>query len=464
MIPEADWICVIGVDVHWYERSLPLLQADTKKRLIFLDIEGIGGSFPNSQVSVLTVSSLQEMLQAAKKIGWKSVFHTLALVGQEKAPEMALQFESAVRKYKEAAHLILSDWADVGETVLKHAFLHWNSLPDVRSGLGLKGRFEGIPAVICGGGPSLKKNLHHLDPEKTLIFAGGAALHQLTVAPHFAASIDRKAPFKMFKQHSFWEVPFFYQSRMNPENFSLLHGEQLYIPDGCYPAEAWLAGLELFDGGWTVGTFLIALAAWLGCDPIICTGMDFCYENECKYGASEKVDSLEGLVSVEDRFGRKTWSQRDWLMAADWIDELAKRRWDKTFIDATEGGLRLARLQEKTLQEVMSSLNCSIDLEAKVHAEVMGLDWMAIPLDRMDEWKRSLKRCLALCKKELKQREPVIWDEEIVYQMLLFPLWQIWSPVFERELEVDSQPLPFEEKLRLNQILFFQRVLYEQAN
>jgi hypothetical protein len=112
----------------------------------------------------------------------------------------------------------------------------------------------------------------------------------------------------------------------------------------------------------------------------------------------------------------------------------------------------------------MGTLSPKIDLSGRVHSEIMSLDWMSIPLQRMDLWKKSVKRCLALCKKGLKHQEPIFWDQEIVYQTLLFPLWQIWSPLFERELEVDAQPMSLEEKLRLNQILFFQRVLYEQAN
>ncbi|HAB98495.1 MAG TPA: hypothetical protein DCE71_01575 [Parachlamydiales bacterium] len=463
--PEADWICVVGVSAELYEQYLPSLSEDNKKRLIFLDPEGGATCFQHPQVAVFPARSSQEVLQAAKKIGWKSVFHTAAVVDLVKSPELAAQFEQALIKHKEAAHLLLSDWADVGESVIKRAFAHWNSLPDVRSALSLKDRFQQIPAIICGGGPSLKKNIHHVDPDKALIFAGGAALNQLPIEPHFAASIDRDASPAFFHRQPFWQIPFFYQSRMNPKNFSSLHGEKLYVPDGCYPAESWLSGSELFDGGWTVGTFLTSLAVLLGCDPIIYVGMDLCYEETQKYAFCEAPASSEKLVETLNRFGQKVSSQRDWLMAADWMAKLASQRWDKTFVNATEGGLRLqGPIKEASLQEVLGSLPIQPDLSGRVHAEIMTLDWMSIPLERMNEWKKSMKRCLSLCKKGLKHREPISWDREIVYQTLLFPLWQIWGPLFERELEVDSQPMSLEEKLRLNQILFFQRVLHEQAN
>jgi Uncharacterized protein conserved in bacteria len=348
-LPEADWICVIGVSIEIYEQYLPKLNEDKKSRLVFLDVEGNAPTFEHAQVFVFPAQSSQEVTQAARKIGWKSVFHTAAVFDFAKQPDIASKFEKALKKDKEAAHLLLSDWADVGESVLKHAFSHWNSLPDVRSALALKDRFQGIAAVICGGGPSLKKNIQHLDPDKALIFAGGAALNQLLIEPHFAASIDRGASPAFFSRQSFWQTPFFYQSRMNPQNFSLLHGEKLYVPDGCYPAESWLSGHELFDGGWTVGTFLTSLAVWLGCDPIVYIGMDLCYEQDQKYAFCETSTSSEGLVSTSNRFGQTVLSQRDWLMAADWMAELAARRWDKTFINATEGGLTLRGPIEENL-------------------------------------------------------------------------------------------------------------------
>ncbi|MBS0625046.1 MAG: DUF115 domain-containing protein [Verrucomicrobia bacterium] len=454
-IPDADWICSIGIRPELFEKLRPWLDEETKRRLVFIDIEGEGGSFDHPQAQVYPGSTHGELLESARKLGWKSVFCTAAVIDPL---NLAPQFEKALNECREAAHLLLSDWADGGGSVLKHAFSHWNSIPDVRSALALKDKFQNVPAIICGGGPSLKKNRHLLDREKALIFAGGAALDQIGVEPHFAASIDREAP----PLKTFWQAPFLYQSRMNPVNFSLLHGEKLYVPDGCYPAEVWLSGTDLFDGGWTVGTFLTSLALHFGCDPIIFVGMDFCYENEKKYALLEHESEREMLVEAVSSSGMKVMTQRDWLMAAKWISDLATKRWDRTFINATEGGLGFSKVKETSLQEALAGLKGGADLAGWVHAETVSLNYMQVPLDKMRLWKKSLRRCLKLCEKGMKK--PANFDGEIVYQKLLFPLWQIWRPLFERELEVDSQPIPIEEKIRLNQMLFFQQVLNEQAN
>ena len=464
-IPDADWICAIGIRPDFYEKFRSKLDEDNKKRLLFIDVDGSGAAFDHLQCQVYPARTDEEFIETAKKIGWKAVFRTTAVLDFTNREEEALQFEKVLTEHKEAAFLLLSDWADGGESVMRHAFAIWNSIPDVRSALDMKDCFRGIPAVICGAGPSLQKNSHLLDPEKALIFAGGTALDRIPVEPHFAASIDREGPFEKFKRQPFWQTSFLYQSRMNPKNFALLHGEKFYVPDGCHPAETWLSDEDLFDGGWTVGTYLAAVALHFGCDPIVYVGMDFCYDHDRKYAFSDASFDTKNLIETQDRSGKKVYTQRDWLMAAHWISDLAVKRWDRTFINATEGGLGFgSKVAEKNLKEMFDSWDAKVDLTGRVHAETMIRDFMQIPLARMDLWKKSLKRCLKLCKKTLKKPDNSKWEEEIVYQKLLFPLWKIWGPIFERELEIDPQPIPMEEKLRLNQILFFEQVLNEQTN
>ncbi len=55
-------------------------------------------------------------------------------------------------------------------------------------------------------------------------------------------------------------------------------------------------------------------------------------------------------------------------------------------------------------------------------------------------------------------------SEEIVYSTLLQPLWHVWRPIFERELDLDVQPIDLEDKLRIHRLLFFQRVIQEYCN
>ncbi len=327
--------------------------------------------------------------------------------------------------------------------------------------MGLKGLFQNVPAVIVGAGPSLEKNGHLLTEfeKKGLILAGGSALNAIAQEPHFAASVDKEAPYRQFKMHPFYETPFCCQSRMSAENFSLIHGPGLLFPDGNAPWINWINRQEEgFETGWTVGNFLTAFAAFLGCNPIVLIGMDLCYENERKYARIE-AQPPEGLVQAQDARGEPVWTQRDWLMAARWTEEFAERHPETGFINATEGGLGFA---SPVASQPLSSILETLSIESNLRKRVFEAVETAPPIGpcRWDEWKESLIRC----RKLLKKFDPEKIEGEIASVKLLEPLWQIWKPVFERELELDRQPLAQQEKIKLNQALFFEQVLEEHLH
>jgi hypothetical protein len=79
---------------------------------------------------------------------------------------------------------------------------------------------------------------------------------------------------------------------------------------------------------------------------------------------------------------------------------------------------------------------------------------IALDPNRLEQWRASLKRC---------HRETLtpIPDEEIAQELLLEPLWQIWAPLFERELMADPKPIPLSEKMAIQKLLFFNQVIEE---
>jgi hypothetical protein len=122
-------------------------------------------------------------------------------------------------------------------------------------------------------------------------------------------------------------------------------------------------------------------------------------------------------------------------MSALWTENLAKGR---KFINATEGGI--LQLPEMKLEEVLADLPKRAGLRRQVHAALQ-----ALPVGeraRWKEWDISFRKCK-------KKRDDL--SDEVVYQQLLFPLWQIWRPIFERE----------GGDLELHRTLFFQKVLEE---
>jgi hypothetical protein len=235
------------------------------------------------------------------------------------------------------------------------------------------------------------------------------------------------------------DIPLCFQARMHADNFGLSNGEALLAPDSHFSFLNFLSGdSELFDGGWTVGNFSAALAAFFGCNPIVCVGMDYCYKNEKKYAFDEKC-SEEGLILSQDQSGNTVWTQSDWLMAISWMEDLAKRYPENTFLNATEGGMKFwssCKLDELDflslphLQETIASKIAKLQIRSS---------------SRVQEWKKLL----------LQKNEQL--EEE-----LLLPLWKIWEPIFARE--IDSNPISFEEKMKMHRAIFFEQVIQEHLD
>jgi hypothetical protein len=416
---DSEFVCVTGWDEALYREALSWVDEDRRVAIIS-DVER---ESEDPRVKIYCLESPLQLEGLARKIAWSAVLKKLCVIGDG-------AFKEELERCHLAAHLILSEAADYWIGAMQNA--RANDRP-YRRGIALKGAFAGVPALIVGAGPCLEKNRHLIRQfeKRALIFAGGSALNAIDVEPHFGASIDAEAPYRQFKTQPFSEVPFCYQSRMNKDNFSLVHGERLLFPDSSSSAINWLHGEEPFDGGWTVGNFLTAIAVHMGCSPIIFVGMDLCYENGRKY-AQIHGDVPDGLIEA-----RGAITQRDWLMSAMWTEGLKGCE----LVNATEGGI--LRLPQMKLEEVLKRCSKERDLRRDVHDAIQKLPVVAGA--KWKKWDASLR----MCKKKIDNV-----SDEVVYQNLLFPLWQIWSPIFERE----------GGNLELHRKLFFQKVLEEHGS
>jgi hypothetical protein len=359
---------------------------------------------------------------------------------------------------------------------------------NVRRGEEWKEIFRGIPAVICGAGPSLAKSIPLLKKmsRRALFFAGGSALNTLSfegVSFHFGGSIDPKPPPYRFMRQTAFEIPFFYQNRLDHDFFMQVHGVKCCFGGGQSSAvEEWLLeslGLLLppFDAGWNVSTFLTHVAAHLGCSPIIFVGMDFSKSKGEVY--SKGVEQIEegaehkrkDPLAVTDRFGRRVYTRPDFLMGKKWIEAFCAAHPDIEFFDSTAAGLRIEGIPEETLNEVFENrLKKKIDLDGLIHRAVQTTSSFsvdpAIAREKIGMIEKSMKRCALLCeelfvqlgrnrsqsyREEQYALQNVELEEELFYRTLLMPLWQVWRHLLEKGVS------PYEKKLQ--EILFFKEVL-----
>ncbi len=372
---------------------------DAKARHVFIDVE------PQKKAKTYFVDSPLQMLPLATQIAWDAVLLEMKIVGEG-------PFRKMLEEAHRAAHLLLSDAADFGCQIAKNAYAtrHLN----VKDGMQLKGAFANVPAIIVGAGPSLEINGHLLKnlQNRSLIFAGGTALKVIPARPHFAGAIDKE----FLKDNPHPTAPLFFQHRMHPKNFTLFTGEKILFPDSHYE----FLQRERFDSGWTVGTFLTAVATLMGCSPIVFVGMDFCYKEGKKYANQKKLETCK--------------TPADWIMAKNWMEEWADRHPNIEFLNATEGGVPFAKpIELQNLDLAVRKIDVNQMIQALPNAP--KIDW--------DAWKKSLSV-----------------QGEWAYEKLLLPLWNLWSPLFLRALKSDPHP----EKIEINQKLFFQKVIEEHLH
>ena len=308
-----------------------------------------------------------------------------------------------------------------------------NSLPLSLFGEKLYGRFQGVPAIICGAGPSLAKNIDVLKglSDRALIFAGGTGMNVLNaydMIPHFGAGIDPNwAQVTRLVMSQAFETPLLYSYRMNDTALSQTHGDHLFVSLNTDQEMAksfnkeFIPGNHPIDGGQNIVNMCLMMAYMMGCNPLICVGVDLAYTEERGYGARiphhplhDRRDHIrtkqhtEEIIPSEDIYGNPIMTQNQWIVESMWYSVFAKNHPDVKVINATEGGLGFNGIENKTLQEVADdSLQHSYDLDTWVQGEVQRAQFnQPIQRDKIQKWAKkyheNLKECDVLCKKLVK--------------------------------------------------------------
>ncbi|MBS0614929.1 MAG: DUF115 domain-containing protein [Verrucomicrobia bacterium] len=431
--------CIFGWDPK-------LAEKERKKNLVFIDTDPqLLMHVPQSEKLRLFIVNEQNRYDILRKIAWSNLFVSLSF---QEARSGGEDIMDELKQISGEIQLFASDFADQGETLTRNVLKNLaEPLLDARA---LFGAYKNIPAVVCGAGPSLA---HHVDflksaQKNSLLFAGGAAteaLRRLSITPHFNLHVDPN-PNHSFLRTSPNPLPTFVQLRTSHAVVQKITGPKLLLPaTGNFPLETWAQGhTEIFDGGWTVGTCGVATALALGCNPIILVGMDLSGTPAQMYAGGIKNEG--NFIEYQGRLTRP-----DWIRAAAWLSETAKKHSDRTWLTLSEGlpieGIRFGSytLPEITLPKlpelpkpplfpptlVMESLGRSLSLIQNIIAEMK-----AIFPQTPDQ-----SGTIALLHSDLEQ--------ELAYKTTLAPIWEIWKFPLSRH-NPEGSPGLF-----LHQMLFF---------
>ncbi|WDP89761.1 MAG: DUF115 domain-containing protein [Desulfobacter sp.] len=287
---------------------------------------------------------------------------------------------------------------------------------------GLQSKFEGIPAILVAGGPSLNRNIQQLKQmeENAVIIAVDTVLPALIdegVSPHFTTCIDPlDLTYEKFADIApkAKDTALICASWVTAKTPKIFPAAQVFWTFSGKPIEAWLnttIGGKIFTGGASTVAHLNLIAAHiLGCDPIIFIGQDLAY-SDADSASHAKGTILQGAdptariknpikgETVIGINGETLRTDRAFLSMKKYF-ETAIAASDRTHINATAWGANIEGTQILNLEDAIG-MHCSKkvypDRILQDHcsaAPPMNADGLTQVFDRMLAKTRKLQKLI----------------------------------------------------------------------
>lgn len=478
---------VYGVGQGGYYRALKeWLKADSERHAVFLedDAEALIRLFYSEkttellcdpQVSLYYFHSVSDADQIFDRVFWDFPmtqwgFEANVRYKESKKIEFIalreqLSYDAAIK------NSLLKEYLDYGIVFFRNFYANMRKINKAYLGNALFGKFKEIPAIICGAGPSLQKNVAWLEKAKgkALIFAGSSALNALAAAkidPDIAAGIDpNEMQEKRLKKLSSLNFPFFYRNRLHPGALDLVNGEKLYITgSGGYPISGFFESRLGIEGEWVeegrnVVNFCLEIACEMGCNPIIFAGMDLAFTGDHAYSAGVigdpsklNVAEHETIIIKKDIFGKDVKTLWKWIAEAKWIGDFSGNHPEKTVINATEGGIGFPGIENVTLQSAVNGLpQPKTSIEKQLKEEIEKASLSHISNERIEGVFQELEEGLVRCKQYLETmdkenekllksvRDGKLSDHSQTGEGILAETELLEEPVFHDVLQIFNQ-------------------------
>lgn len=246
-------------------------------------------------------------------------------------------------------------------------------------------RISAPPVIIVSAGPSLNKNIHLLAEAKSraLIIAVGSAMTILDshgIVPHFRMAFDgNQANRNLFAAVDTASCPLICSNALYYEVLPQYKGRTIqmilntdYLSQ--YFRKKQHKACKLIRSGHSIANVAFDLACKWASKKIILIGQDLCYTNEKMHadGAwDDKLDLAEtakkNWLPAKDIYGQDVYTDQPFLGMKAIFEELVMLYPEVQCINASEGGLPIAGLKNKTLQQVLEEdLPQSLNLSALI--------------------------------------------------------------------------------------------------
>jgi len=451
---DVEILYVFGVGLGYaYKAASEWLKQNPKHHLVFLedDLAVIHRLFETEigteilsdhQVQLHYFANLEETQSAISELYWDFMslkMHISALKAYNKHKkerfnelQHKLQYDATMR------YSLVDEYLTYGVSFYRNFYPNLLDLPGAALGDSLVNKFQNVPAIICGAGPSMSKQLSQIGSylDKALIFAGGSAMNALNAAgiqPHLGAGVDpNPEQYIRVEGNSAFEVPFLYRNRMSHRAFGYVHGPHLYVTgSGGYDVAGWFEeelGIkgEDIDEGFNVVNFCLDIARVWGCNPIIFVGLDLAFTEMEAYAKGvvekSKVTKKELLEAPnlddtallkEDIHGNPVYTLWKWIAESNWIGDFSKEHSEVTIINATEGGIGFPGVVNMPLHDVAERyFHRHYDLKDRLQGEIQNALLPDVTEEKVRQTLIKMRDSLGRCQESLQilieETEPII--------------------------------------------------------
>jgi len=226
-------------------------------------------------------------------------------------------------------------------------------------------KYKNIPIYIISAGPSLDKNIDKLKKAKGrgIILSVGRAVRSLiqaSIEPDLIIITDpEEYLYDMQLKDIDIKVPIIVLSTCDKNVMGNYKGNKMIaMQNGYFLAEktAKENGNVLINTGGSVATTALDVAIKMGCNPVIFVGQDLAFtdnKTHSKDTYTKDITINKKLIEIEDINGNMVYTQKNLYVYLRWIKNRISQEPNIDFIDATEGGAKIAGTEILSLEETI---------------------------------------------------------------------------------------------------------------
>lgn len=231
----------------------------------------------------------------------------------------------------------------------------------------LKKEFINKDLYIIAAGPSLDKNYMELKNigGNSIILATGTVFKKLInagIRPNYVIIIDaNEGVYHQIEGVEQMDIPLLFLSTVYHKIAEHYQGKKYLIcQEGFKKSEKYAIDqcYSLFQTGGSVSTTALDIGIQFNCNRIICVGLDLAFSDNYNYASdTANADFVKqiNLRQVRDVFGNMVGTSMNLDIYRKWIERRIKNIKEIEFIDATEGGAKIAGMKDMKLKEVYMS-------------------------------------------------------------------------------------------------------------